>query len=142
MKEISEANRRSHEEIGINVLSALSRLDSEALREWLDDDVVLELPFAPIELGPRTIRGLDNVVKTMSRARTVYESLLFTVLEKYPVPASNTMIFRAKKRRSFQKRLNLRKRDMQVSSFRDEKVIHWIEFFDAIAAQVAFARLK
>jgi len=142
MEEISEANRRSHDEIGINVLSALSRLDSEALREWLDDDVVLELPFAPIELGPRTIRGLDNVVKTMSRARTVYESLLFTVLEKYPVPASNTMIFRAKSEGLFKNGSTYANEYMQVFSFREKKVIHWIEFFDSIAAQTAFASLK
>ncbi len=77
MEEISEANRRSHDEIGINVLSALSRLDSEALREWLDDDVVLELPFAPIELGPWTIRSLDNVVKTICQRQS--EGALATI---------------------------------------------------------------
>ncbi len=71
----------------------------------------------------------------MSRARTVYESLLFTVLEKYPVPASNTMIFRAKSEGLFKSGSTYANEYMQVFSFRDKKVIHWIEFFDAIAAQ-------
>ena len=78
------------------ILASISALNSEGLRKFLTDDVTLELPFAPSELGPRKIDGLDNVVATMSRAPTVYSAIRFTVTDNYPIPAMDTLILRAK----------------------------------------------
>jgi ketosteroid isomerase-like protein len=125
--------------IASNVLATLASLDSEGLRRYLAQDVVLELPFAPIELGPRLIRGVDAVVQTMSRARTVYQSLSFSILERYPAPSRDTVLFRAKSEGVFKTGASYANEYMQVFTFDGNEVIHWIEFFDAIVAKNAFA---
>src|SRR5437016_11771142 len=92
----TESRMQLREATASNVLATLARMDSEGLRAYLADDVVLELPFAPAELGPKRVIGLDNVVATMARAPTVYTSLRFTVTDSYPVPSKETVILRAK----------------------------------------------
>jgi ketosteroid isomerase-like protein len=129
---------RASQHVADRILAALSNLASESLRELLTEDVVLELPFAPAELGPKTVIGLDSVVATMSRARTVYKSLLFTVTERYPVPSADTVIYRAKSEGELIKGGVYRNDYMQLFVFRGDKVSHWVEFFDALKARSAF----
>jgi ketosteroid isomerase-like protein len=123
---------QEYEAAARNVLVTLGSMDSERLRAHLAEDVILELPFAPPGLGARKVVGLDNVVGTMARAPSVYRSLEFTVTDSYPVPSRHTVILRADSRGQLKVGGEYANQYMQLFTFRERKVVHWIEFFDAL----------
>ena len=128
-------------ETAASILASVSAFNSEGLRKFLTDDVTLELPFAPSELGPRKIDGLDNVVATMSRAPTVYSVIRFTVTDNYPIPAMDTLILRAKSEGTLIRGGIYSNDYLMLFAFCGDRVVKWIEYFDALIVKELFSKL-
>ena len=137
-----DGDATSHQErIAARILEILGSPNSEALRQVLTDDVVLELPFAPTEFGNRVVEGLENVLALMSRSKKVYRHLQFRITARFPVPSAETILFRATSEGVLLNGARYDNEYVQLFVFRGERVCHWAEFFDPIRAKEAFAKL-
>jgi ketosteroid isomerase-like protein len=132
MRPATDAAMQGYEATARDVLATLGSMDSERLRAYLAEEVVLELPFAPAGLGARKVVGLDNVVATMARAPAVYSSLQFTVTDSYPVPSRHTVILRVNSLGQLKVGGEYSNQYLQLFTFQERKVVHWMEFFDAL----------
>ena len=124
----------SHLATAERLLNTISRLDINGLRTCLDDDIVMELPYAP---GTQTLRfdGLENVVQAMRSAPDLFHRFQFSVHERYWCPERNAAILEATSMGIMKSRRIYQNRYIFVFRFRDDRIMHWLEFFDPHHAQ-------
>ena len=113
------------------LLDTISRLDIEGLRACLHDDVVMELPFAPGGI-PLRFDGLENVVQAMQSAPEMFHRFRFSIHERYSCPERDTAILEATSMAITKSRRTYQNRYIFVFRFREEKVVHWQEFFNPL----------
>ena len=123
-----------HLETAVGLLDTISRLDIDGLRNYLHDDIVMELPFAPGN-EPLRFDGLENVVRAMRSAPDMFHRFQFGVHERYWCPERNLAILEATSMGVMKSRRLYQNRYLFVFRFRDGRVVQWLEFFDPHRAQ-------
>ncbi len=116
------------------LLDTISRLDIEGLRACLHDDVVMELPFAPGD-APLRFDGIEAVIQAMQTAPEMFHRFRFSVHERYWCPDRNTAILEATSMAMTKSRRVYQNRYLFVFEFREDRVVHWQEFFDPLLVQ-------
>ena len=115
------------------LLDTISRLDIEGLRAYLHEDIVMELPYAPGDI-PLRFDGVENVIQAMQSAPEMFRSFRFSIHERYWCPQGDAAILEATSMAVMKSHRIYQNRYLFVFRFREDRVVHWQEFFDPLLA--------
>jgi len=106
-------------------------MDHELLRTWLDDEAVMEFPYAFGDM-PARYEGVDAILSAMSIISQMFVSFTLTPVNFYSSPDTNSMIVEAVSNGVRSNGSDYDNRYIILFSFKGEKVVMWREFFNPL----------
>lgn len=128
-RDAGAANSAQMERVARAVASMLSELNISGITEFLDDNIILELPFAPPPM-PTRVEGRDAVMQALAALAQVFSAYHFTPQQLYPSPETSTLVMEADVDGKMAAGPAYQNRYVVVFAFNGGRIAGWREYFN------------
>lgn len=125
----------------VDVAAALSRLDVDALGPMLADNAVMELPYAPPEMGRRA-EGRAAIVEALRVAPAMFSQFRLTPGASFVSQDAQSIIVEAESRGTFRDGGAYANKYVILFTFSGGKIALWREYFDPLRLGEAEERVQ